>query len=89
MQNLIPKVRNRLNYLRNKKYEIYTDEYSIIFTPAFDYSLPIYHIKQDIQIKQLENIGYKDFEIVDLAGKFIDINSVDKESAWLHYISMK
>lgn len=75
-----------LNRRKNKKKEIYTDEYAIVNDPGHTYSLMTYFISIDRQIRQLENIGFIATEIFNKRGERV---ASDSESDWIHYLSRK
>ena len=88
----LPFLRNfmkRLRYMKNKSQEIYTDDYAILNWPTFSYRCFIYCIKKNKQIEQLSDVGFREIEIVNLKGEFIDVGAPDHEDRWLYYVCRK
>ncbi|MBL7050290.1 MAG: class I SAM-dependent methyltransferase [Nitrospira sp.] len=76
-----------LNHLRNSKYVIHTDDYSIINDKEQIYQIMTYYISIASQRQQLQNIGFKpDINAYDRYG-----NIIDKEShnTWIYYLARK
>ena len=86
-------VKNVLSYLvflprhlRMKKHEIYGDEYAIVNDSDHRFSLLLYYIGIDRQIKQLEKIGFSDIEAYNAQGERVH---TDAESFWIYYLANK
>jgi len=72
------------NHLKNKKYEINEQEYSIINDDGVNYSLLIYYITIEEQIKQLVRVGFKSTVVAyDQDG---EKTRIDSKSAWIYYL---
>ncbi|MBD2308327.1 class I SAM-dependent methyltransferase [Chroococcidiopsis sp. FACHB-1243] len=85
-------VRNFLNimsYLKVRKYQIHTDTYEILSDPLAGFGHLTYYIRKQEQVKQLVNIGFKNIAILNRQAQFVDINSLDRDSEWLHYVCQK
>lgn len=74
------------NHYRMRKHEVYTDEYAILNDPDHRYSLLLYYISIDRQLKQLSDIGFCDFEVYDRDAKLV---TRDTNSHWLYYLGRK
>lgn len=76
-----------INHLRNRRYEIHTDEYSVINDKAHEYSLMTYYITISHQKEQLYNIGFKGpIKAYDRYGEEI---IGDSQDTWIYYLVKK
>ncbi len=73
-------------HLKMKKYEICTDDFAIVNDPDHRYSMLIYYICIEKQVKQLANIGFFDVEAYDFEGRLVDH---DLSSNWIYYLAKK
>lgn len=71
---------------RMKKYEIYEEKFAVINDPDHRYSLLLYYISIENQVKQLNEIGFSDVEAYNLDGRLVER---DNTSDWLHYLARK
>ncbi|HEX8397290.1 MAG TPA: class I SAM-dependent methyltransferase [Pyrinomonadaceae bacterium] len=71
---------------RMKKHEIYTDDYALVNDPDHRFSLLLYYISIEKQVKQLAKIGFSDVEAYDLQGKMV---KSDTSSHWIYYLAKK
>ncbi|MDQ4123387.1 MAG: class I SAM-dependent methyltransferase [Acidobacteriota bacterium] len=71
---------------RMKKHEIYTDDYALINDPDHRFSLLLYYISIEKQVKQLANVGFSDVEAYDQQGKLVES---DTSSHWIYYLAKK
>ena len=73
-------------HLRMKKHEVFADEFAIINDCDHRYSLLIYYINIQNQIKQLEEIGFFNIEAYNSRGEAV---KGDAESHWIYYTAEK
>lgn len=75
------------NHIKNSRYIIHTDKYSIINDKAHDYSLMTYYISIKEQKKQLHDIGFfGPIKAYDRDGReIID----DCKDTWIYYLAKK
>jgi hypothetical protein len=69
-----------------KKREIFTDSYAVINDSDHRYSLLLYYISVDKQIRQLETNGFSLVEAYSADGKLI---ARDEDSPWVYYLAKK
>lgn len=74
------------NHFKMKKHEIFTDDYAIVNDGDHRYSLLLYYISIERQIKQLEEIGFYDIEPYDMQG---NLTNGDTSSHWIYYLAKK
>lgn len=74
------------NHFKMKKHEIFTDDYAIVNDGDHRYSLLLYYITIEKQIKQLEEIGFNAIEAYDMNGNLPDNNN---SSHWFYYLAKK
>jgi len=77
-----------LNHLRNQKYEVHAREYSIVNDPSHSFSLLTYYVKKENQVRQLEEVGFSEIQMVDEKGSFITLDQ-DCRDGWIYYICRK
>jgi ubiquinone/menaquinone biosynthesis C-methylase UbiE len=77
-----------LNHHRNQRNEVHEQHFSIINDPSHNFSLMTYYIKKESQIRQLEDAGFSEVEMVDEQGSFISANQ-DCRHGWIYYICRK
>ena len=73
-------------HFKMKKHEIYTDDYAIVNDPDHRYSLLLYYISIEKQVKQLTDIGFYGIEAYDKNGKMVEH---DTSSHWISYLARK
>ena len=71
---------------RMKKYEVRTDEYSIINDNAHGFSLLAYYISFAAQVRQLNEAGFLSVEAYDLGG---NPTRGDVNFPWLYYLARR
>ena len=71
---------------RMKKHEIYTDDFALINDPDHRFSLLLYYISIEKQVKQLTDLGFSDIEAYDMQGKLV---KSDASSHWIYYLAKK
>ncbi len=74
------------NHFKMRKHEVFTDDYAIINDGDHRYSLLLYYITIEKQIKQLADNGFTNIEAYDTDGNPV---ARDTESHWLHYLAAK
>lgn len=75
-----------LNRKRNKKKELYTDDYAIVNDPGHTYALMTYFISMDKQIAQLQKTGFRNVRAFNHQGKEM---VSDLESSWIYFLVTK
>lgn len=73
-------------HLKMKKYQVFNDEYAIVNDGDHRYSLLLYYISIDMQVKQLTEIGFSDIEAFDMKGNEV---KTDTTSHWIYYLARK
>jgi ubiquinone/menaquinone biosynthesis C-methylase UbiE len=81
--------RNLISYFKVRKYQVFSDTYRILSDPLAGFGHLTYYIRTKDQVKQLEDIGFTQIEILNREAKFISANGVDQDSHWLHYVCRK
>lgn len=88
-----PFVKNLLSYvfflprhLRMRNQEVFNDEYAIVNDHDHRFSLLVYYVNVDRQIKQLKDIGMSDTKAYNAKG---DQVSADEDSFWIYYLATK
>ncbi len=77
------------NRLRNKNLQVFNEQYAIINDVAHNYAMLTYYIDKVNQVKQLEDMGFETIEMYDTLGNVLDLDSDDKDSAWIYYVARK
>jgi len=78
------------NHKRNRRYEIYDDEFCIVNDQGDDYTLLTYYIDVGKQINQLNECGFKTIEAIDLNGNVLsEIDYMECQDTWIYYICRK
>ncbi len=73
-------------HFRMKKHEILTDTYAIVNDSDHRYSLLLYYIDIEQQIKQLNQTGFSQVDAYDIDG---DRVTSDDRSPWVYYLARK
>ncbi len=82
-------VKSSINHIRNRNHQKFDDEYAIINDVAHNYAMLTYYIDKVNQVKQLEDMGFETIEIYDTHGNMLNLDSDDKDSAWIYYVARK
>lgn len=80
------------NYLRHKKYEDFNEKYSVIVGLAHNHSVLSYWIKKEIQIAQLQEIGFEVLEMYDTyggTGEKVLLDTDDRHLSAIYYVCRK
>jgi ubiquinone/menaquinone biosynthesis C-methylase UbiE len=77
-----------LNHLRNKRNEVWEKNFSIINDSSHNFKLMTYYIKKEHQLRQLEDAGFSQVEMVAENGAFISPEQ-DCHDGWIYYICRK
>ena len=80
---------NVMSYLKVRKYQIHADTYEILSDPLAGFGHLTYYIRKQEQVKQLVNIGFQNIAILNRQAQFVDVNSLDRDSEWFHYVCQK
>ncbi len=87
--NIFNNIRNIRSYLKARKHQIRTDAYSILSDPLDGFGQLSYYIRKRGQVKQLENIGFQGIVILDQNVQFVEVDSLDRDSQYHHYVCRK
>lgn len=79
----------KYNHYKFKKLEIHSNGYSILNDPALGFSLLLFYVEKNFQIRLLKEIGFNDIEVVSPDGIFSPISSQIIESPFLYYLGWK
>jgi ubiquinone/menaquinone biosynthesis C-methylase UbiE len=82
-------IKSLLNHIRNRNHQVFEDEYAIINDVAHNYAMLTYYIDKVNQVKQLEGVGFETIEMYDTLGNMLNLDSNDKDSAWIYYVARK
>lgn len=82
-------VKSSINHLRNMNHQKFEDEYAIINDVAHNYAMLTYYIDKENQISQLKDVGFETIEMYDTSGNTLNLDSDDKDSAWIYYVARK
>lgn len=74
------------NHYKMKKHEIYTDDYAIVNDGDHRFSLLLYYISIDKQLKQLTDIGFSGVEAYNTEGRQVESDIL---SHWIYYLARK
>ncbi len=87
--NFIKFFKSMRNRFKNKSHQLFKDQYAIINDVAHNYAMLTYYIDKVHQVKQLDNMGFETIEMYDTLGNMLDLDSDDKDSAWIYYVAKK
>jgi ubiquinone/menaquinone biosynthesis C-methylase UbiE len=87
--NFIKFFKSTRNRLRNKSHQVFNEQYAIINDVAHNYAMLTYYIDKVNQVKQLEDMGFETIEMYDTLGNTLNLDSEDKDSAWIYYVAKK
>ena len=82
-------VKSLINHIRNRNHQVFNEQYAIINDVAHDYAMLTYYIDKVHQVSQLENVGFETIEMYDTLGNMLNLDSDDKDSAWIYYVAKK
>jgi ubiquinone/menaquinone biosynthesis C-methylase UbiE len=86
---LLKNIVKKYNHYKYKKYEVHSKEYSILNDPSLGFSLLIFYVGKDFQIRLLEEIGFNYIEIIASDGIISPTASQLIESPYLYYLGWK
>ena len=87
--NLMKFFKSTCNRLRNKNHQVFNEQYAIINDVAHNYAMLTYYIDKENQISQLKDVGFETIEMYDTFGNTLNLDSDDKDSAWIYYVARK
>ncbi len=87
--NFIKFFKSTRNRLRNKNLQVFNEQYAIINDVAHNYAMLTYYIDKVNQVKQLEDMGFETIEMYDTPGNMLNLDSDDRDSAWIYYVARK
>jgi hypothetical protein len=73
----------------NRNYQVFKEQYAIINDVAHNYAMLTYYIDKVLQVLQLEDVGFETIEMYDTYGNMLNLDSDDKDSAWIYYVARK
>ncbi len=88
-ENFMKFAKSMRNRLRNKNHQVFEDQYAVINDVAHNYAMLTYYIDKVHQVKQLEDMDFSTIEMYDTLGNILNLDSDDKDSAWIYYITKK
>ena len=88
-ENFIKFLKSTRNRLKNKKHQVFNEQYAIINDIAHNYAMLTYYINKADQVSQLKAISFETIEMYDTLGNVLNLDSDDKDSAWIYYVSKK
>ncbi len=77
-----------LNHLKMRKHERHERHYSILNDRSHNYRLLTYYISRKKQVRQLEQAGFCQIEMVRMDGSFVDL-SEPCEDDWIYYLARR
>ncbi len=87
--NLIKFFKSTRNRIRNKNHQVFNEQYAIINDVAHNYAMLTYNIDKVHQVSQLDDVGFETIEMYDTYGNMLNLDSDDKDSAWIYYVARK
>jgi len=88
-ENFIKFLKSTRNRLRNKNHQVFNKQYAIINDIAHNYAMLTYYINKAHQVSQLKAMGFETIEMYDTLGNVLNLDSDDKDSAWIYYVAKK
>lgn len=86
LKNIFRFIKESYYVYKNKKCEVFEEDYSIINDSSHRYRLLTYHLTIEKQINQLINVGFNNVEAYNLTGNKVEL---DNESNWIYYVCQK
>jgi SAM-dependent methyltransferase len=77
------------NHLINRNEQRFENDYATISNVAHNYAMLTYYIDKENQISQLDDVGFKAIEMYDALGNMLNLDSDDKDSAWIYPAARK
>jgi len=77
------------HYRRNRRWQVFTEEYALINDCAHHYSLVTYYIDRQHQAEQLRATGFELLETFDRKGNLLPPDTRDAHSSFLYYVARK
>ncbi|MBT3880368.1 MAG: class I SAM-dependent methyltransferase [Candidatus Scalindua sp.] len=87
VENFTKFIKSMCNHLKNRNHQVFNKRYAILNDVAHNYAMLTYYIDKVNQVKQLEDMGFKTIEMYDTLGNILDLDSDDKDSAWIYYVA--
>ena len=87
--NVFRNIQNFLSYWQVKDYQVITDSYQILSDPLAGFGHLTYYIRLSDQIKQIEEIGFCNIQVINTHLETLNREDLDCQSHWLHYICHK
>ncbi len=89
VDNLIKFIKSTRNRLKNINHQVFNDQYAIINDVAHNYAMLTYYIEREHQVLQLNDMGFETIEMYDTLGNMLNLDSDDRDSAWIYYVAKK
>ena len=87
--NFLKFLKSTSNRLRNENHQVFNEQYVIINDIAHNYAMLTYYIDKVHQVSQLKAMGFETVEMYDTLGNVLNLDSEDKDSAWIYYVAKK
>jgi len=88
-EDFIKLLKSMSNRLRNKNHQVFNEQYAIINDIAHNYAMLTYYINKAHQVSQLKAMSFETIEMYDTLGNVLNLDSDDKDSAWIYYVAKK
>ena len=88
-EDFIKLLKSMSNRLRNKNHQVFNKQYAIINDIAHNYAMLTYYINKAHQVSQLKAMSFETIEMYDTLGNVLNLDSDDKDSAWIYYVAKK
>ena len=88
-ENFIKFLKSTRNRLSNKNHQVFNEQYAIINDIAHNYAMLTYYINKSHQVPQLKAMSFETIEMYDTLGNVLNLDSDDKDSAWIYYVAKK
>lgn len=89
LKNAVDYGMSTYNHLRNRKYQEFHTNYSIVNGISHNFGVLNYHIDKKIQISQLTDAAFETIEMYDLDGNTLGVDDDDRNSPWIYYVTRK
>ena len=86
-ENFTKIIKSKRNRLKNRNHQVFNEQYAIINDVAHNYAMLTYYIDKKNQLSQLEDVGFETVEMYDTLGNMLNLDSDDKDSAWIYYVA--
>jgi hypothetical protein len=77
------------NHRRLRKHERFEKEYALINDSGNNYATLHYYVSRDVQLRQLDAVGYQSLECLDSSGRTLTNGADDANHPSIHYIARR